>query len=141
MDLKVWAPFVDLDKEWRLDFPRLMRETEAFRPSMDVAKTDTEIVVTAELPGIDPESVEVSLDGDILTIAGEKSEEREESEADRYVHERVFGSFQRRIAVPDGVMADDIAANFDNGVLTVRVGIPAEKAVEPRRIPVGTKTS
>lgn len=139
MDLKVWAPFADLDKEWHFDFPRIIRETSGFRPSIDVVNTDGQLVLTAELPGIAPDEVEVTLDGDILTIMGEKSEEREVSEDDRYVHERTFGSFQRRIAVPEGVTADDIAANFDNGVLTVRVTIPQEQAIEPQRIPVGTR--
>ncbi len=141
MDLKVWTPFTDLDKEWRLDFPRLIRETAEFRPSMDVVRTDGQLIMTAELAGIAPEDVDVSLDGDILTIKGEKSDEREVSEADRYLHERSFGSFQRQIAVPEGVSADDISADFDNGILTVIVKIPVEKAVEARRIPVGTKTS
>jgi HSP20 family protein len=139
MDLKVWAPFADLEKEWRFDFPRLLRETSAFRPSMDVVKTDGQMILTAELAGIDPKDVEVSLDGDLLTIKGEKSDEREVSEADRYVHERTFGSYLRRIVVPEGVTTDDIAANFDNGLLTIQVTIPEERTVEPRRIPVGTK--
>ena len=141
MDIKVWAPFMDLDKEWRFDFPRFVRETSAYSPSIDVTRTDGQLVLTAELPGIAPDDVDVSLDGDVLTIKGEKSEEREVSEADRYLHERTFGSFQRRIAVPGGVTADDIAADFENGILTVRVDIPEERAIEPRRIPVGTKTS
>lgn len=141
MDLRVWAPFTDLDKEWRFDFPRFVREATEFRPSMDVVKKDGQLVLTAELPGIGPDEVDVSLTGDMLTISGEKSEEREVTEADHYLHERTFGSFQRRIAVPDGVTADDIAADFDNGILTLRVTIPEEKTTEPRRIPVGAKTS
>ena len=99
MDIKVWAPFMDLDKEWRFDFPRFIRETSGYSPSMDVTRTDGHLVLTAELPGIAPDDVDVSLDGDILTIKGEKSEEREVEEADRYLHERSFGSFQRRIVV------------------------------------------
>ena len=141
MDLKVWAPFMDLDKEWHFDFPRFIRETSGYSPSMDVTRTDGHLVLTAELPGITPDDVDVSLDGDILTIKGEKSEEREVEEADRYLRERSFGSFQRRIVVPNGVTADDIAADFENGILTVKVTVPEDKAIEPRRIPVGTKTS
>ena len=139
MELKLWSPFVDLDKEWHFDFPRFVRETTVFRPSMDVTRTDGELVLTAELPGISADEVDVSLDGDILTIKGEKSEEREVSEEDRYIRERTFGSFSRRIVVPDGVSADGIDASFDNGVLTVRVALPDEKAIEPRRIPVEAK--
>lgn len=141
VDLKVWTPFMDLDKEWWFDFPRFVRETSGFRPSMDVVRTDDQLVLTAELPGIVPEDVDVALDGDILTIKGEKSDEREVSDEDRYLHERTFGSFERRIVVPDGVTADDIAADVENGVLTVRVTVPEDKVLEPRHIPVGTKLS
>jgi HSP20 family protein len=138
MDLKIWAPFVDVDKDWRFEIPRLLREASGFRPSMDVVKTDGHMVVTAELPGISSDDVEVSLDGDILTIKGEKHEEKEVSEDDRYVHERSYGSFQRRITVPDGISADAIEASFDNGVLTVEVALPEEKPAESKRIPVST---
>jgi HSP20 family protein len=138
MDLKIWAPFVDVDKEWRFEIPRLLREASGFRPSMDVVKTDGHMVVTAELPGISSDDVEVSLDGDILTIKGEKHEEKEVSEDDRYVHERSYGSFQRRITVPDGISAAAIEASFDNGVLTVEVALPEEKPAESKRIPVST---
>jgi HSP20 family protein len=96
------------------------------------------MVVTAELPGISSDDVEVSLDGDILTIKGEKHEEKEVSEDDRYVHERSYGSFYRRITVPDGISADAIEASFDNGVLTVEVALPEEKPAESKRIPVST---
>lgn len=138
MDLKIWAPFVDVDKEWRFEIPRLLREASGFRPSMDVVKTDGQMVVTAELPGISSDDVEVSLDGDILTIKGEKHEEKEVSEDDRYIHERSYGFFQRRITVPDGISADAIEASFDNGVLTVEVALPEEKPAESKRIPVST---
>lgn len=141
MDLKVWAPFMDYDREWHFDFPRLLRENGGFRPSMDVVRTDGQLILTAELPGISPDDVDVSLDGDILTVKGEKTDERVVSEDDRYVHERVFGSFQRRITVPGGISADDIDATFEDGVLTVQVTLPEEKAIEPKHIPVGTKAS
>lgn len=142
MDLKLWAPFMDIDKEWRLDFPRLVRHGAGFRPTMDVVKTDGQLVLTAELPGISPDDVDISLKGDVLTIMGEKSEEREVAEEDRYLHERTFGSFQRRITVPDGVSPDAIEASFENGVLTIQVNLPELKTPEATRIPVGAeKTS
>lgn len=137
MELKVWSPFSDLEKEWRFDFPRFL-STE-FRPAIDVVKTEDQIVLTVELPGMTPDDVDVALDGDVLTIKGEKTDEREISEDDRYVCERTFGSFTRRITVPEGVSADDVEANFDKGVLTVAVKLPEEKTIEPRRIPVGAK--
>lgn len=138
MDLKMWTPFPYLERDWHLDFPRWIRETEAFRPSIDVVKKDGMLVITAELPGMATDDVDVSLEGDILTIKGEKSDEREVTEDDRYIHERTFGSFQRRITVPDGVTPNSISAKFDNGVLILEVKLPEEKELEPQKIPVGT---
>lgn len=137
MDLKLWSPFFDVEKEWRFDLPRPFGEgIFGFRPTLDVVKGDGELIVTAELPGIDPDEVEVALDGNYLTIKGEKSEEKEVTEDDRYIHERTYGKFQRRIPMPEGVSADKIAANYDKGVLTIKVTLPEEKAIEPRTIPV-----
>jgi HSP20 family protein len=106
-----------------------------------LVKKDGELIVTVELPGIDPENVEVSLDDDILTIRGEKTEEREISEDDRYLHERSYGKFQRRIPLPDGISADKVSADYDKGVLTVSVTLPEEATPEPRHIPVEVKAS
>ncbi len=136
MELKLWSPFSDLEREWRFEFPRLFPDGFDFRPSLDIVKEEGEFVVTAELPGIDPEKVEVSLDGNFLMIKGEKSEEKEISEDDRYLHERRYGKFQRRIPMPEGVSADKIVASYDKGVLSVHVTLPEEKTMEPRTIPV-----
>ena len=140
MELKLWKPFFDLDREWRaFDLPRLTEGITgfAFRPSIDVVKSDGELVVTAEVPGLDPDDVEVTLADDVLTIKGEKSEEKEVSEEDRYMHERKYGKFVRRIPVPEGVSADKITANYTKGILTVKVTLPEEtKPAEPEKIPV-----
>ncbi|HEX6146980.1 MAG TPA: Hsp20/alpha crystallin family protein [Acidimicrobiia bacterium] len=144
MELKVWSPFFDLDKEWRLfDFPRIAREMTGFpfRPSIDLVRKEGELTITVELPGIDPDDVEVSLEDDILTIRGEKTDERETKEDDRYIHERSYGKFQRRIPLPDGVTADKVSADYDKGVLTVIVTLPEEETHEPRHIPVEVKKS
>ena len=106
---------------------------------MDVVRTNGTLVLTAELPGMTADDVDVSLEGDVLTIKGEKADEREVTEADRYVHERTFGSFHRRMTVPDGVTAKAIDANFENGILTVQVTLPEAKEVEPKKIPVAAK--
>ena len=139
MELKLWKPFFDLDREWRaFDFPRLTAEMTgfAFRPSIDLVKVDGELVMTAELPGLDPDDVEVTLADDVLTIKGEKSEERETTEDDLYLHERSYGKFQRRIALPSGTSPDKMTAHYDKGVLTVRVALPEETKPEARHIPV-----
>jgi len=144
MELKVWTPFLDLDKEFRLfDFPRLISEGRDFpiRPSVDIVRKNGDMVVTAELPGLDPEKdIEVTVDGSVLSIKGEKTEEKEISEDDRYMHERSYGKFQRRISLPGGVSPDKVTADYDKGILTVHVGLPKEKVEEHRTIPVKAKT-
>lgn len=146
MKLELWRPLIDLEKEWDSLFrvPRFVSEgfEFPFRPSMDVARKDGELIVTAELPGIDPDNdVEITVDDDYLTITGEKSEEKEVSEEDRYMHERRYGKFVRRIPVPEGVSADEITANYAKGVLTVKVTLPEEtKPAEPQQIRVEVET-
>jgi HSP20 family protein len=142
MKLELWRPLIDLEKEWdsSFRFPRFVSEglEFPFRPTMDVTQTDGELIVTAELPGIDPDKdVEITVDEDYLTIKGEKSEEKEVSEEDRYMHERKYGKFVRRIPVPEGVKADMIKANYTKGILTLKVAIPEEtQPVEPEKIKV-----
>jgi HSP20 family molecular chaperone IbpA len=147
MKLELWRPLIDMEKEWEsmFRFPRFVSEglEMPFRPSMDVTRTDGELIVTAELPGMEPDKdVEITVDEDYLTIKGEKSEETEISEEDRYVHERRYGKFVRRVPVPEGVSADKITADYTNGVLTVRVTLPEEtKPAEPEKIKVKIETT
>jgi HSP20 family protein len=137
----------DLDKEWRFDFPRLLdfpvlnRELTGFdfRPAIDLIKEDGELVATVELPGMDPEDIEVSIEGDYLLIKGEKQEEKEVSEDDRYYRERSFGKFQRRFRLPEGTSADKMNAVYDKGLLTLHITLPEEKTLEPRQIPIEAK--
>jgi HSP20 family molecular chaperone IbpA len=142
MKLELWRPLIDLEREWEsnLRFPRFVSEgfEFPFRPSMDVTRTNGELTVTAELPGIDPDKdVEITVDHDYLTVKGEKSEVKEVSEEDRYMHERRYGKFVRRIPVPEGVSADKITANYTKGILTVTVTLPEEtKPAEPEKIKV-----
>lgn len=139
MELRTWSPFFDLDKDWRFsDFPRMARELTDldFRPSIDVVKESDELIVTAELPGTAAEDIDVSVDGGVLTIKGEKSEQNETSEDNRFMRERVYGRFLRRITLPDGVATDTLKALYDKGVLTIRMAIPEQKIDEPRHIPI-----
>lgn len=144
MKLELWRPLADIEKEFDslIRFPRFLSERAEFpfNPSIDVERENGEFIVSVELPGIDPEKdVEVTLDEDYLTIKGEKSEEKEISEDDRYLHERRFGKFVRRIPVPEGVTADKIAADYAKGVLTVKVTLPEEtEPAEPQKITVGS---
>lgn len=147
MKLDLWRPLTDVEKDldWLFRLPRSLSEKGdfPFRPSIDVDRENGELIVSAELPGINPDTdIEVTLDDDYLTIKGEKSEEREISEDDRYVHERKFGSFVRRVPVPEGVTADNVAADYAKGILTVTVTLPEQtEPTEPQKIPVGFKTA
>ncbi|MEM8754406.1 MAG: Hsp20/alpha crystallin family protein [Pseudomonadota bacterium] len=91
---------------------------------VDVAETDDEIEVKADLPGVDRSDVDVTLDGDVLTLRAEKKASSDREEQDWKVRERAFGSFARSIRVPSGVDPSDVSAAFDDGVLTVRLPKP-----------------
>jgi HSP20 family protein len=88
-------------------------------PAVDVAEDEKAYHITAELPGLSEKDVEVNLSGDILTISGEKREEREEKEKNYHFSERRYGSFRRSFAVPQGIDRDRIEASFKNGVLAL----------------------
>ena len=86
-------------------------------PNVEVAETDKDIRVTAELPGLEEKDVEVTLDDDVLTLRGEKRAESEDKE--RQFSERFYGQFERRIPLGVEVQEDKVEARFRNGVLTI----------------------
>lgn len=100
-------------------------------PSVDVAETEDEVQVTADLPGLTEKDVEVSLDNQILTLHGEKRMDREEKKKNWHVIERAYGSFHRSIPLPSGLDERRIKAQFKNGVLTVR--LPKTPEAKSRR--------
>lgn len=110
----------------------------AWRPALDVEEDEKTITVKAEVPGIDEKNLSVNLERNVLTIAGEKREEKKTGGSGKrqVVTERSFGSFMRSISLPEGVKADNISAEFRNGVLTVTV--PKDKA-DSRRISIDVK--
>ncbi|MGD8868091.1 MAG: Hsp20/alpha crystallin family protein [Gemmatimonadales bacterium] len=117
--------------------PELQGWTGAWLPSLDVSEAADEYVVRAEVPGVDPKDFEISVSGGVLSISGEKKEESEERRGSVYRSERRFGSFRRSVRLPDAVDADKIEAEYDKGILTIRLA-KSEKAVG-RRIPVSLK--
>ena len=144
MELKSWTPVFEFDRgDLRSVFDRLPRlfgdMTLDFRPSVDMSLEEDALVITAELPGMDIQTdVEVTLDGDSLVITGEKSSEAKIEEKDHYLHERRFGSFERRLPMPEGIDPDMIEAAYDEGVLTIRVPLPTEPIETTKRIPIVT---
>jgi HSP20 family protein len=92
---------------------------------MDVSETDKEIEITTELPGLEEKDIQLNMAHNVLTIRGEKKNEREEKEKDYHLVERSYGSFVRSVQLPDGVNADNIKAVMSKGVLKVTVPKPA----------------
>jgi HSP20 family protein len=90
-------------------------------PSVDLSETDKGYQVSAELPGMDEKDIEISITGDMLTIKGEKREEREEDKKDYHLKERRYGKFHRSLRLPQDVNANNISAAFDKGVLSVQL--------------------
>jgi HSP20 family protein len=97
---------------------------QGMAPVVDVAETDKEIVVTAELPGLDEKDLQVTLAGDVLIIKGEKKAEREQKNGGAHYIERHFGAFSRSLRLPFAAQDDKIEAKYDKGVLTIRVPKP-----------------
>mgnify|MGYP003628789960 CR=1 FL=1 len=105
-------------------------------PAVDVTENDTAFHVTAELPGLSEGDVSVSLNDGMLTIKGEKKEEREEKADNRHLSERRFGSFQRSFRVPANVDVDKISGNFSNGVLALTLPKGAKPESKERKIEI-----
>lgn len=105
-------------------------------PSLDVTDSDRELVVEAELPGMSEKDFEVSLVGDVLTIKGEKKHEHEEKEGERHYIERSYGSFSRSVRLPFDASEQDVDANYDKGVLTIRIPKPEDIQSKVKQIEV-----
>ena len=105
-------------------------------PSVDVHETDHAYTVTAELPGIDPKDVEISLDDNALTLRGEKRSERKEEDGGRRYTERSYGRFERTIPFGAEVDADRVEASCENGVLKVTLPKNAQAKDKSRRIQI-----
>ena len=112
-------------------------------PKIDVSETDNEIQVTAEMPGIDQNDVEVLLEDDRLIIRGEKKQEQEREDKDRNYHlrERVQGAFSRTLLLPFAPDPNQVKAEFKNGVMTITIPKPQEVKQKQHRIDVQKDTS
>lgn len=108
----------------------------ALRPATEFVDCDGEYRITAELPGMTPENIDIKLADGTITIRGEKSEEKKEEKDDYLVSERRYGHFQRTLALPPGVNADAISADFSNGVLTVTLPKTQEAKQKERKVEV-----
>ncbi len=108
-----------------------------FAPSVEVRETTDGLTVSAELPGLEEKDVEVSLEGDLLTLSGEKRAETSEEKEGLHLAERSYGSFRRSLRLPWAAKPEDATAAFDKGVLTVTLKRPPEAEAKANRIPIG----
>ena len=106
-------------------------------PAVNVDETKDELLLTAELPGMSEENVEIELENNILTIKGEKMEETREDEARSHLYERRYGSFSRAFTLPDSVDEEKVNAKFEKGVL--KIVLPKTKTVKSpsKKIEIG----
>jgi len=105
-------------------------------PAVDVSEDDKAYKITAELPGMTEKDIDVTVTGDVLVLKGEKRQEREEKEKNRYLSERSYGAFQRSFAIPDGVDRDKVNAEFAKGVLTLTLPKTSDAQKQQKKIEV-----
>jgi HSP20 family protein len=133
------SPFLSFYQQANRMFEDVFREFDDAReamggmlaPSIDVTQNDQQICITAELPGVKEEDVDLSIDDDILTIRAEKRVERDDGNDTRHISERAYGTFQRSLRLPKPVDSGQVRAHFDHGVLTVI--LPRAEHEEGRR--------
>ncbi len=126
--------FEDFGK--RFPFPGEENGFDSLSPVINVSETDTEIEVTAELPGVDEKDIDVTLVDNRLTIKGEKNTDKEKKEKNYHLVERSYGSFQRSITLPFAIESGQVKANFEKGVLTVTLPKPPEIEAKTKKIAI-----
>lgn len=105
-------------------------------PSVDVSETAQEVIVQAELPGVDPKEIDISVQGNLLTLKGERKQEKEEQGTNYHRIERSFGAFSRTLQLPAEVNVDKVNAVYKNGVL--KITLPKTEAAAAKKIEVKT---
>jgi HSP20 family protein len=109
-------------------------------PAMDLIETADHYVLRADLPGLGEDDVNVELQDNVLTISGERKAEHETRQEGYYRLERAFGGFSRSLTLPEGIDPDAVQAQFDRGVLELRIAKPEQKKPRQVQIKLGTKT-
>lgn len=136
------TPVFGLRREMNRLFDDMLTRTTpsaAWAPPVDVREDDREISLAVELPGVKPEDVEVTCDNGLLSIHGQKNAERKENDGEYHLVERTYGTFTRSFRLPKGVDDSKITADFEHGVLHVRV--PKAALPQPKKIQIGTRAA
>jgi len=109
---------------------------ENWNPAVDILEKDGDLILRAELPGLTEKQIELKLEGNTLTLKGERKMENEDKKSNYHRLESFYGSFMRTFRLPDTVNMEKISADYKNGILTVT--LPQKPEVKPREIPVST---
>jgi len=143
-EISTWSPFRDLvnmQREVGRLFDGLFNESDgdgnfvtSWSPRADVSENNESYVIKVELPGVNKNDVKITLHEKILTIKGEKKQEKEEKDRNFHRVERSYGSFERSFSLPSGVKSDKIDAAYKDGVLTVT--LPKVEEAKPKEIEV-----
>jgi HSP20 family protein len=143
-ELTPWRPFGELsslrremDRLWENFFgerPLARMWEREWAPSLDMSESKDNFVVKAEVPGIDAKDIDISLTGDVLTIRGEKKQEKEEREEDYHLIERSHGSFSRSVRLPAEVESNKIRASYKNGILNIT--LPKSEKVKAKEVKI-----
>jgi len=111
--------------------------TSLWTPAVDVAEHDNEYDVKVELPGVNKDDVKITMQDNILTIRGEKKQEKESKGSNYHRVERSYGSFQRSFTLPTSVKSEKIEASYNDGVLSIK--LPKAEEAKPKQIDVKVK--
>ncbi len=126
--------FEEFDRNF-FNFPQLTTQS-AFLPTVDINEDKDNFYIIAELPGLVASDVKLSISEGVVTIRGEKKRESEHQDRSFYRMERSYGEFVRQFSLPEGVKDEDIQANFDNGVLEIKVPKLEPSKLKEREIPI-----
>lgn len=140
----VLAPLADLRQEIDRMFDSFSRDpwgslsefgtNRSWFPAIDIAENDQEVTVRAEVPGVAPEELEITVAGNRLTLSGEKKETTQRKDKDVYQSETRYGSFTRSVELPSGVDTNDVTAEHTNGVVTIKLKKTAAAATKKIQI-------
>ena len=149
-EVREWEPFRELD-EWHRSIDDLFSRFAggkqfagtAFErlPVLESYKKNGSLVVRVDLPGVEPKEIEISVAGNVLTVKGERKHKEEVKEGEYTRQETAYGSFERSLALPDGVDADKIKASYEKGVLEITMPVPKQLAEKKVAVQIEAKKS
>ena len=140
-ELQSWRPFTELERwarKFESRFPRMFEDFDSedmeLKLPVESYIKDGNLVVRADVPGLDPKDIEVSVLGNLLTIKGERKDKQEVKKDDYFRREISYGSFESRTTLPEGAQTDKIKASFRNGV--IEVTMPLVKEATAKKVPI-----